>query len=45
MIKQIQINKGYIMFGGSFKTFSVGFTIDKYGLSVNLGFFWIGIEL
>jgi hypothetical protein len=45
MIKQIKINKSYLMVGGNWKSFSVGFTIDKYGISVNLGFFWIAIEL
>ena len=45
MIKQVQIGKRYLMFGGNWKTFCVGFTIDNYGFSINLGFFWIGLEL
>lgn len=45
MVKQIKLNKSYLMIGGNFKTFCVGFTIDKYGFSLNLGFFWIGLEL
>lgn len=45
MIKQVQIGKRYLMVGGNWQTFSIGFTIDKYGLAINLGFVWIAFEL
>jgi len=45
MIKQVQIGKRYLMVGGNLQSFSVGFTLDKYGFAVNLGFVWIAFEL
>jgi hypothetical protein len=36
---KIWVNGGY-----NWHRFAIGFSIDRYGLSIDFAFFWIGIE-
>jgi hypothetical protein len=36
---KVWVNAGY-----NWHRFAIGFSVDRYGLSIDLAFFWIGIE-
>ena len=48
MIKQIDISiagkKFFLIAGVSFYRFGVGFSFDKYTISIDLGFVWLAVE-
>jgi hypothetical protein len=44
MVKEIRNSKFTILFGCRFTAFGIGFHIDKWTMSIDLGPFWIGIE-
>jgi hypothetical protein len=45
MIKSVKVNKTHFMAGLSWKSFSLGFTIDRFGVTLSLGFLWLAVEL
>ena len=49
MIKQTDISiagkKFYLIAGASFSRFGIGFSADKYTISIDLGFVWLAVEL
>lgn len=42
--KEIKFKGIYTYFGISKSGFGIGFRVDKYSLSIDLGPFWIGVE-
>jgi hypothetical protein len=49
MIKQTDVSiagkKFYLIAGASFSRFGIGFSADKYTISIDLGFVWLAVEL
>jgi hypothetical protein len=45
MYKEIKLKNTWINYGGSFKRFALGFSIDRYSVNLDLLWFWISIEL
>ena len=41
----IKLSKFYIAIGFNFKRFAVGFGIDAYSITLDLGPFWFSIEV
>jgi hypothetical protein len=45
MYKEIQLSKrSYLTVGYSPTRFALGFSVDKYSISIDFLFFWISIE-
>jgi hypothetical protein len=44
MYKEIKIKNTWIHYGGSFKRFAIGLSIDRYSISLDLVWIWITIE-
>lgn len=44
MSKEFAVGKRWVSFGHSWRGFGIGFRIDKYSLSLDLGFIWFGVE-
>jgi len=44
MHKEITVGGKWVNYGYSFKQFSLGFCIDKHHMSIDLVFFWAGVE-
>lgn len=44
MYKEIPFCKKWIAFGGGWKRFGLGFSVDRYHVDIDLGFVWIAVE-
>jgi hypothetical protein len=44
MNKEINSGKYWIHFGMNWKRVALGFSIDRYALSIDIGPFWFGLE-
>lgn len=44
MNKEIRSGKYWIHFGMNWKRVALGFSIDRYALSIDIGPFWFGLE-
>ena len=44
MYKEHNVRGGYLTYGTSWHSFSLGINISRYSIDLNLGFVWIGYE-
>jgi hypothetical protein len=44
MYKEIRLDKFHLSFGYSLKQIALGFSLNKYGFSIDFLFFWISVE-
>lgn len=42
--KEVEVLNHWINFGYSFKRIGLGFSLDKYALSIDFIIFWFGVE-
>jgi hypothetical protein len=41
---EVRVSKLWLHFGYSFARFAIGFSVDRWSASIDLGPFWISIE-
>jgi hypothetical protein len=44
MNKVLRTGNKYIYFGGSWSNFGLGFNLSRYSFTLDLAFFWFGVE-
>jgi len=44
MYRETKIKNTWVFYGGSFKRFGLGFSIERYSINIDLCWVWIMIE-
>jgi hypothetical protein len=44
MYKEVKIKNTWVHYGGSFRRFGLGFSIERYSINLDLLWFWVMIE-
>ncbi len=45
MIKEFKVGKKWVSIGATYRRFAIGFAVSPWSIDIDLGFFWLGVEI